>query len=333
MRKGLLAVIVLALVLSACANKDAANDKGQPPTIQEYFPMKENTGYIYEGKGNEYAAYDVFNDYIAEGRVQQRIDNGGTVVARVIELKSGSLTQLLSKGEAYYRENLLKATDIKVEILLMEPLEKGTTWTLDDSRVRMITNTSADVSTPSGDYEAIEVTTKGPNETSIEYYAKDVGLVKSVFNPGEFEISSFLSKIEADTQLMQSISFYYPGKDDGKIHEIVKDVGFNTNDITRAVLAEAYKQTPSDLLPVFTKNTRINNLYLNKDGMVYLDLNSAFLEETNAGAGYEELILQSIVNTFGKYYNATKVILTIDNKLYESGHFAFKKGEYLKVSP
>lgn len=43
------------------------------------------------------------------------------------------------------------------------------------------------------------------------------------------------------------------------------------------------------------------------------------------------MILQSIANTFGKYYNAAKIILTIDNNLYESGHFAFKKGEYLKV--
>jgi hypothetical protein len=65
--------------------------------------------------------------------------------------------------------------------------------------------------------------------------------------------------------------------------------------------------------------------------MVYIDLNSAFEKEMNAGSGYEALVLQSVANTFGVYYGANKVLLTIDNKLYESGHIALKKGEYLEV--
>lgn len=65
--------------------------------------------------------------------------------------------------------------------------------------------------------------------------------------------------------------------------------------------------------------------------MVYIDLNKAFVTEMNAGSRYESMILQSIANTFGHYYNSDKVVLTIENKLYESGHVAMKKGEYLKV--
>ena len=42
----------------------------------------------------------------------------------------------------------------------MEPLKEGTNWELKDSRIRTITNMAADVSTPSGNYKAIEVTTK-----------------------------------------------------------------------------------------------------------------------------------------------------------------------------
>ena len=44
----------------------------------------------------------------------------------------------------------------------------------------------------------------------------------------------------------------------------------------------------------------------------------------NAGAGGENLILQSIVNTFGNYYGE-KVYLTVDNKPYESGHIVLEK--------
>ena len=45
----------------------------------------------------------------------------------------------------------------------------------------------------------------------------------------------------------------------------------------------------------------------------------------NAGSGGENLILQSIVNTFGNYYGVEKVCLTVDNKPYESGHIVLEK--------
>jgi hypothetical protein len=317
---------------SNTSNTSNAASISQPLLIQEYFLMRENTRYIYEGKGNEYAAYDVIMDYIAEGRIQQRVNNGGTETARVIELKDGRLTKLLSRGEVYYRENLLKTPGGEEEILLMEPLAKGTTWTLKDSSVKTITGTSVEVSTPSGSYIAIEVTTDGPNGKTLDYYAKDIGLVKSVFNPGESEVTSSLSKIEENVQLVQRISFFYPNINDGKIYYKEKDLSFKTNDITKKVLETAYKETVDrDLGLAFSRNTIINSLYLNQDGMVYIDLNSAFLKEMNAGAGYERDILQSIADTFGKYYMAKRIILTIDNNLYESGHIAFKKGEYLEV--
>ena len=41
--------------------------------------------------------------------------------------------------------------------------------------------------------------------------------------------------------------------------------------------------------PVFSENTRINSLYLNRDGMVYIDLNRAFVDDMNAGSGVEAL--------------------------------------------
>ena len=50
------------------------------PTIKDYFSYKENTKYVYEGKGNEYAAKDVSVDYLTGNRVQLRSSNGGTVM-------------------------------------------------------------------------------------------------------------------------------------------------------------------------------------------------------------------------------------------------------------
>lgn len=344
-------LLVLLTLFSGCAKnnvKDTSQDNTAIPdtasagstvpvsapelNIADYFPMSINTKYVYEGKGNEYASFSVYNDYVSEGKVQQRVDNGGTAAARVIGLKDGSLTRILYREEAYYRENLLDVAGSDEEILLMEPIKKGTQWKVKDS-IRIITDTEADITTPSGKYKAIEVTTEGKNDKVIEYYAKNVGLIKTVFTSGDLEVTSSLGKIEKDHALVQRVRFYYPGIEDGKLYFETRDVSFKTNDITKQVLEKAYKDIANAKIGnTFTTNTKINSLYLNKDGMVYLDLNNAFQNDINAGAEFEKQILQCIANTFGHYYNSDKVILTIDNKPYNSGHIAMKKGEYIKVN-
>jgi hypothetical protein len=107
---------------------------------------------------------------------------------------------------------------------------------------------------------------------------------------------------------------------------------FHTNDVTRLVLAQAYRDAlAGQAIQVFSDNTTINSLYLNADGMVYIDLNRAFVDESNAGSAYEAMLLQSVANTFGLYYGADRVLLTIDSGPYQSRHMALQKGEYLEV--
>lgn len=324
------AVVTFISLISGCTAKN--NSIEVQAKVQDYFPIKENIKYAYEGKGNEYAAYDVYIDYTSADKVQQRINNGGTEIVKVLQIKDGKLTRLLSRGETYFRENFLETGGAEDEILLMEPLVKGTTWTLKDSSVRTITNTSAEINTPSGSYKAIEVTTDNSNGKNIDYYAKNIGLVKTVFNPGETEISSSLSKIEENVSFIQNIKLYYPDVNKNKIVYQEKEVSFKTNDITKQVLEKIYKDLINDKIKdKFSTNATINSLYLNKDNMVYIDLNNTFLEEIKVGAYYEKIIIQSIVNTLGQYYNSDKVVLTIDNKPYKSGLIAMEKGGYFKV--
>lgn len=331
--------LLISIFLFGCQTKNTLTKAENTPTptpqalkLEDYFPIKNNVQYYYEGKGMEYATYTVYNDYTTSSKVQQRVDNGGTVSAKVLEIKDGKLILNFTRGETYFRENFLESKSTNEDVLLAEPLEKGNKWTLKDSRVRTITGTSVDVSTPSGNYKAIEVTTDGPNDKTIDYYAKDVGLVKTVFTSNKMEITSSLSKIEENVSRTQKIKFYFPSAKDDNLYFKNQDVSFKTNDITRNVLENTYKSVVNSAgVKVLTPNTKINSLYLNTDNMVYLDLNSSFMTELNVGALYEELILQSIANTFGQYYGTDKVLLTIDNRLYQSGHIGFEKGQYLKV--
>ena len=50
----------------------------------------------------------------------------------------------------------------------------------------------------------------------------------------------------------------------------------------------------------------------------------------NAGSGIEEMILRSVVNTFGIYYGVEKLYLTIENEPYSSGHITMNKGEFFQ---
>lgn len=190
---------------AAEAAEDALSQIGG---IEEYFPIAADTRYVYEGQGNEFASYEVYTEYAAGSRIQQRIVSPGTSSVRVIEITDGKAAVVFTREETYHRENFLNCTGGDEEILLKEPLKKGTSWTLKDGRVRTITDTAADVTTPSDNYKAIEVVTEGQGGKAVQYYAKNIGLVKSVFGEGEDRITSSLSKIEKDVPLVRKVRFF-----------------------------------------------------------------------------------------------------------------------------
>jgi hypothetical protein len=311
------------------------NTKEEPTTlltIADYFPFKEDAEYVYEGEGNEYASYVVYTDYVKEDSIQLRKSDSGAEVVTVLKYEKGELTKVLSREEAYYRENFIGKTEGEAEILLKEPLKQGTEWTIQGNHKRYISNVGVDITTPSGDYEALEVTTDEEGGEKVDYYAPGVGLVKTIYSGKDYQVTSTLSKINANTPFKQTISIYYP-----TVEEVIrvenKELSFNTNDITRIKLEEAVKNiTKEDDRPLISTNTRINSLYLSKDNVVNVDFSRELITEMNAGAGYEALILQSIANTLGDYYGVNEVYITIDGNPYESGHILLKKGETFKVN-
>jgi len=318
-------IFVFVFLLNGCSK--------QSPTVEEYYPIQENVKYIYDGFGIEYANYTVFIDYASDNKVQHRTNNGGTELVEVIEVADDKVTCVFRQPETYYRENFLNKESNIQEVLLMEPIKAGTTWTLSDGSVRTITGVSVDIETPSGKYSTVSVETENEYGKMIDYYAKNVGLVKRVNTGMDFEVSSVLSEVLENTPFVQTVRFYYPNINDSQLYFKDKKVRFETNDITAKVLEATYQEgfegQPGDVL---SANTKINSYELKPDGKVHLDLSKDFLTDMNAGSEYEAMILQCIANTFGSYYNQNEVILTIDNALYSSGHFSLQQGECLTVN-
>ena len=342
-------LLLLFLLAAGCSwNEENGEEDGngnEPPVelkLADYVMVPADTRYTYKGEGNEYAGYTSFVDYTLEDRWQVRKSNAGTTLAVVLELKDGVYSRVYQRGESYYREDYLRNPTLMEaqagEVLLKEPLIVGNGWTLADGTGRSITALDKGVSTPYGSFEALEVTTRHPDgSVSMDYYAKGLGLVKSVFEGGGSVVTSSLEKVEKNVADSSMVRFFFPDLEEDCYYWKEVAVSFRTNDISRVVLGNAYRgaytqgMKDAGIGPVFTSGTLVNFLYLGKDGRVCLDLNGLFLGEMNAGAYYESMLLQALVNTFGSYYGSDRVVLTIDGGAYASGHIFLEEGEALRV--
>ncbi len=314
---------------------DDNNDNEPTMTIENYYPFLPNTYLKYEGIGMEFSERETYFDYIDNGRAQIRNHSSGTTMVQILEYKEGALKLLLSRGEAY---NLLDYTNTDFvedrEILLMEPIDIGTSWELPDGRTREITGMDVSIETPSGNYEALEVTTEGYEDTQTKtYYVEGLGMVLSVFQTGEDEVITTLEDIDEEKDVTYKLRCYYP--DFGNEQVVYKDfdIPFQTNDKIEPTYTEHLQDPPNESVnSVFSENVTVQSFSYNpQEELVVIDLSDNFVNEMNAGAGFESLIIQSVVNTVGFNFGVEKVVITLDGKLYSSGHFQLEEGDHFQV--
>lgn len=334
--KFILAIVLLMLcvVVSGCQKNSSNGDVIKlPEKISDYYPFSPDTILHYKGVGNEFAQKVVSVDFIKGNRIQLRTNNGGTVVVDIMEIANGELRRVYSRAETYYRENLTAMGEPNQEVLLKEPLVKGTSWTLPGGVKREITAVDKEIVTPLGAYDAIEVTTSGSGGETHDYYAKGIGLVKSEFVAGSDTISSSLEKLENETAVRETMKFFYPYFDKDKVAYLEQDISLKTNEEILPVFESHWKQKPNaDLSQVISKNVRINHITVDAiKNQVNIDFSKNLVTEMNAGSGLEGMIVNSIVNTLGDYYDVDKVYVTLDGEPYSSGHIAVGKDEPFHV--
>ncbi|NSW90578.1 MAG: GerMN domain-containing protein [Firmicutes bacterium] len=345
MKKSVLTFLIpillsVTLFASCTTGNGSGNGQGDKTTdtelkVSDYFPFIENIHMAYKGNGNEYAQYETYVEYIKDNIMQIRNVNPGTSSAVVYELKDGELRRILNRGEVYYRYDYTTSRG-EEEILIKEPIKEGTSWTLKDGTKRSITSLGKAISTPSGNYSALEVTSERPSSTVIDYYVKNIGLVKRVFKSKENDttISSELEKIEKNVPYVERIRIYFPDFNKDKLAYINREIEFLTNQDVKEVLEKAMKNIPegSGLSKVLSDNTKILNIELDDNNdIVTVDFSSQFVTEMNAGTTLESMILKSVTNTFGEYFQKQKVKITLEGKPYSSGHVLMEPEDYFTV--
>ncbi|MGE5627840.1 MAG: GerMN domain-containing protein [Solirubrobacterales bacterium] len=332
-------IALTAVLYTGCEPSNNGNNTttngNKKYTISDYYPFTANLKTVYEGSGNEYASYTQYVDYIKGDKIQLRVDNGGTVLAQVLQIKNGELIKLNSEGESYQKEDITSMEGKKNEVMLKEPLEKGTSWQLANGTKRSITAIDVDITTPSGKYKALEVTTEYADSVTKDYYAVGKGLVKTVFTSNGTEVSSSLKEYITDTAYTSNIKVYNFKVTATDIQIIYKNVAaeLKTNEEIAGVLQKYFSESMgSGTGALISKNTKINKIYKNGEtGKAYIDFSKEFVTEMNAGTTKETGVLRSVTDTIGSYYNLDKVVITLDGQPYESGHILMGQDEAFKT--
>lgn len=339
----LLLILTLIFSLTGCKSKVEKDQNnmliqqeigtGEILTISDYFPFKENIVMEYEGRGNEYAEQITFIEFVENNRAQMKIMNPGTVIVKVLEYSNGALSEMFFEGEFYHIENMLNANSNTNNTILKEPLEVGNTWSNKEGYPMEITSLNEEIKTPAGNYTTLEVTTKyEEGKTLKEYYAKDIGLVAKVYNDGDFKVETLLKDIEKEKQELDIMSFYAMKKEIGSAY-VIQEREFGTNDNIIEILEDILKNPPQEeLIPCIPQETKINGVDLDRETWTLkVDFSKELMSNMNTGSALELEMLQSLVNTLGRFYDVDKVYISIEGVAYESGHFGIKSGEYFTV--
>ena len=148
-----------------------------------FYPLKEGNMWEYEGEGMEYASFIQKVIFSSGNRHQVTIDNGGTIIANVLEESKDSIVNTYRSGEEFSGGNLLdKPSNVNI-IMLQTPLEKGNFWISEENHYEII-NTEADVVVPAGEFKgciAVKVTFKDQTSNMTYYYKQGIGMVQSEF--------------------------------------------------------------------------------------------------------------------------------------------------------
>lgn len=283
--KFILIILAVLLVVTACQKKNKNGSKienenevdqiednndqeengsadviEENPSLSDYFPFKGNTLLDYQGEGVEYAEEKVFFEYIDGNKAQIRITNPATSIVKVVELKDGILKEIFSEAEFYHLENVIDQDDYE-DILLMEPLEVGTSWTSGEGDRREITALDSKIETPYGQLQALEVTSNHKDGKTYHYYSPAIGLVGEVYQDQSGSIKTLLKSIEEGPQSL-NMEMFYPHYDSFDLVYLEDKILFETNQDPIEILDKILRTSPEDdliaLLPDGAKLTILN---------------------------------------------------------------------------
>ncbi|MDR2649511.1 MAG: GerMN domain-containing protein [Clostridiales bacterium] len=337
MKKIILAGFASMFIIASCGNADSntetptATDIPEPAaaTILDYFPVRSNANYRYESPGSPELTQDIYVTYTGGSRVQRRAASDRVSSTEVLQYQNGELKLIYGEPNFYFYENLTAVEPILDMLLLKEPLEQGKKWNLDTTGDSEITGLDINVSTPSGNYAAMEVTTIFTDgRQQKEYYAKGVGVVKTVYTTTDgrsLEID--LVRITEQASLIVPVDFYYPDPEaEAGYSKEERETRLNTDSDLSAVFTEQMKTPGASGYVWLPGETSLNAIEVDR----FNDLITVDFSDNNGVETEEDL--RMIADTLGHFYGAGKVRPTINGEDYTAGGKTYGRSDFIAVT-
>ncbi|MDR3240508.1 MAG: GerMN domain-containing protein [Clostridiales bacterium] len=299
-------------------------------SIQEYFPVKADTYYEYESSIAD-LNQQVFVTCTDGAQIQRRVSTAKVSATEVLEYVYGELRFIFGEPGFYYYEKLLPVEPAFYSVLLREPLHVGQTWRMDETRNAEITAMDADVSTLSGDYKAMEITTSAADgKEQKEYYAPGVGLVKTVYTTEEYgTLEIELARITEETALNTPAELYF--LNGTSLVKEEKTLPVTTNCDLAALFTEAMRTSGEGHTPLLPPGAKIQSIETDRaNNRLRIDLSREWID---AAGDSETIVLQGVVNTIGHFYDAREARVTIGGEDYQSANLHLGPDDWLSVEP
>jgi hypothetical protein len=350
----ILLLIVLSPIFSSCAEvifpKKTPNQHSQTPgeiqynnteetlKVEDFFPFEKNIYKSFAGEGNEYAEFQTYVDYLTDDLIQIRNVNPGTESVSVYQMDQEGLKRVFFIGETYNVFDYTKFRN-KNEYVIKYPIEVGHSWFNDDGTILKITAIDKEIHLPNGPLKVLEITNQGEFSTIKNYYAKGIGHVKTEFTTKDdisYTVISELKSIESGVPFSKILTLYFPDFKKDEIVYLSKPIRIYTNTKIEDIFQDALKDVPpnSNLTPLLSSKTRILRIsYDIETRIVVIDFSKDLIEELNSGASLESMIITSIANTLGSYFQTDKISITVEGDSYESGHIKLDKEDFIQLEP
>ncbi|PRY84122.1 GerMN domain-containing protein [Alkalibacterium olivapovliticus] len=315
---------------------DISDEENVSQELMDWMPLLENVEYVYTSDYGEEALdgyttsrYPQFN---SESTQQFSIRGYENTTVNIYEHQEDAVVNVFSREETFFRDNFLETdypSPVEEQPVLQLPIEEGNSWSGSDNAEFEITDTQVMIETPVGSFESIEVTMTQGDLTEINYYAEGIGLVQQTIaynEEGADPSEVTLIEINEDVPEMREITLYPLDAEGMSLIQQQVTLNLYTNENQIDPLTDLLRESG-----LFTENAQINSMYLDTQGVIQLDINQAFIDESSAGSGIESLIIQGIVNTVSQLYGSIpSVALSIDGGPYTSGHITFEENEVLE---
>ncbi|MGM0419980.1 MAG: hypothetical protein ACQEQG_03195 [Bacillota bacterium] len=207
MRNIMMGTLILVLVFVVSSRPVEQGDISQFESWEQYLALQPGRYSSYSGKGMEFAAFNQEVTYVQPPLYQVEEESGGTTMVYVYLLGKDEIYKIYQEGEFYEDKNILPSLIKEAgttrpnkllefhggQVLFQGPITVGKSWQAGDQKVE-ITAILEEMQVGAGNfYNVVKIKkTIGESET-YEYYAPNIGMIKSLT---DFDGDHIISELE-----------------------------------------------------------------------------------------------------------------------------------------